>query len=96
MRDRGEQVRTQPLDLVAFVLKRTDCRNLPGQRKHLGDVYLDGRSVYEVGSPEEVSDPRRRDDVTDDWTARTVPVPDAGIVADHTGFDELVGNAGLI
>ena len=32
-----------------------------GQRKHLGDVYLDGRSFYEVGSPDEVHDPTRRE-----------------------------------
>ena len=46
-----------------------------GQRKHLGDVYLDGRSFYEVGSPDEVHNPTRRDEVLDDWTARTVPDP---------------------
>ena len=48
-----------------------------GARKHLGDVYLDGRSFYEVGSPDEVSNPCRFDEVVDDWTARPVPVVDA-------------------
>jgi hypothetical protein len=47
-----------------------------GQRKHLGDVYLDGRSFYEVGSPDEVRNPTRRTEVVDDWTARSVPVHD--------------------
>ena len=47
-----------------------------GQRKHLGDVYLDGRSFYEVGSPDEVRNPTRRTEVLDDWTARSVPVHD--------------------
>jgi hypothetical protein len=37
-------------------------------RKHLGDVYLDGRSFYEVVSREDVEDPPRRAEVLDDWT----------------------------
>jgi hypothetical protein len=44
--------------------------------RHLGDVYLDGRSLYEVATPDEVADPQRRTDVVDDWTGTTVPVPD--------------------
>ncbi|MEO6996789.1 MAG: DUF1565 domain-containing protein, partial [Terracoccus sp.] len=48
-----------------------------GTRKHLGDVYLDGRSFYEVGSLQEVSTAARRDEVVDDWTARPVRVHDA-------------------
>lgn len=48
-----------------------------GARKHLGDVYLDGRSFYEVANPDEVSTAARRDEVVDDWTARPVPVHDA-------------------
>ncbi len=47
-----------------------------GKRKHLGDVYLNGRSFYEVGSPEEVTDPARRDEIVDDWTDRPVAVHD--------------------
>jgi hypothetical protein len=45
-----------------------------GHRQHLGDVYLDGRSFYEVGSPEEVASATRREQVRDDWTTTTVPV----------------------
>ena len=37
-------------------------------RKHLGDVYLDGRSFYEVSSLTEVADPPQRTEVLDDWT----------------------------
>jgi Right handed beta helix region/Protein of unknown function (DUF1565) len=45
-------------------------------RKHLGDVYLDGRSFYEVLSQEEVADPPRRTEVLDDWTGTQDPVRD--------------------
>jgi len=37
-------------------------------RRHLGDVYLDGRSFYEVTSLAEVADPPQRTEVRDDWT----------------------------
>jgi Right handed beta helix region/Protein of unknown function (DUF1565) len=37
-------------------------------RKHLGDVYLNGRSFYEVSTAAEVSDPPLRTEVRDDWT----------------------------
>jgi hypothetical protein len=37
-------------------------------RKHLGDVYLDGVSGYEVGSRAEVEDPPLRREVRDHWT----------------------------
>ena len=37
-------------------------------KKHLGDVYLNGRSFYEVLSQQEVSDPPRRTEVVDNWT----------------------------
>lgn len=37
-------------------------------KKHLGDVYLNGTSFYEVLSLQEVSDPKRRTEVLDDWT----------------------------
>ncbi len=39
-------------------------------RKHLGDVYLDGMSFYEVLSLAEVSDPPLRTEVRDDWTGQ--------------------------
>ena len=45
-------------------------------RKHLGDVYLDGRSFYEAGSRAELDDPPLRTEVLDDWTGLTVPVQD--------------------
>jgi hypothetical protein len=37
-------------------------------RKHLGDVYLNGTSFYEVLTRPEVSDPPLRTEVIDDWT----------------------------
>lgn len=37
-------------------------------KKHLGDVYLNGTSFYEVLSLPEVSDPPLRTEVMDDWT----------------------------
>jgi hypothetical protein len=46
------------------------------QKKHLGDVYLNGRSFYEVLSLPEVSDPPLRTEIIDDWTERAVAVGD--------------------
>lgn len=37
-------------------------------KKHLGDVYLNGTSFYEVAGVEEVSDPPLRTEMVDDWT----------------------------
>src|SRR3954463_2374169 len=37
-------------------------------RKHLGDVYLNGMSFYEVLALQEVSDPPLRTEVLDHWT----------------------------
>src|SRR3954454_2505979 len=45
-------------------------------RKHLGDVYLNGRSFYEVTSLAEVSEPPLRTEVLDDWTGTTDRVRD--------------------
>lgn len=45
-------------------------------RKHLGDVYLDGRSLDEVTSRAEVDDPPLRTTALDHWTGVTVPVRD--------------------
>jgi len=47
-------------------------------RKHLGDVYLDGRSLDEVTSRAEVDDPPLRTTALDHWTGVTVPVRDPG------------------
>ena len=49
-------------------------------KKHLGDVYLNGRSYYEVMSRAEVSDPPRRTETTDQWTLLSEPIRDP----DHT------------
>jgi hypothetical protein len=45
-------------------------------RKHLGDVYLNGKSFFEVLSAAEVADPPRRSEVLDDWTGTPDPVRD--------------------
>jgi hypothetical protein len=45
-------------------------------RKHLGDVYLNGRSFYEVVTLDEVSDPPLRTEVVDDWTQTTDRIRD--------------------
>ncbi len=42
-------------------------------KKHLGDVYLNGRSLYEAASREEVVGPSRREQHVDVWTQRVVP-----------------------
>ncbi|WP_250009832.1 right-handed parallel beta-helix repeat-containing protein [Actinoplanes sp. M2I2] len=39
--------------------------------KHLGDVYLNGLSFYEVGSRAEVDAPARRTEILDNWTRTT-------------------------
>jgi hypothetical protein len=51
---------------------------VPPLRRHLGDVYLNGRSFYEAGSREEVTDPPLRTEVTDHWTGTTGRVRDPG------------------
>ena len=43
-------------------------------RKHLGDVYLNGLSFFEVASRAEVADPPLRKELTDDWTGVADPV----------------------
>ncbi|CAM5780416.1 right-handed parallel beta-helix repeat-containing protein [Cellulomonas persica] len=59
-------------------------------RKHLADVYLDGRSFYEVHSRAEVHDPVRRDAVLDVWTGRTVPThePEQTVFVWYAEVDE--------
>ncbi len=44
------------------------------ETKHLGDVYLNGMSFYEVSSFEQLIDPRVRTEVLDHWTQKIVPV----------------------
>ena len=45
-------------------------------RKHLGDVYLNGVSFFEVASRAEVTDPQRRTEVVDNWTGVTNQIRD--------------------
>lgn len=53
------------------------ARRHPGEpAAHLGEVYLNGRSFYEVATRDAVLDPTVRDTVVDDWTGLTVPTPD--------------------
>ncbi len=44
--------------------------------RHLGDVYLNGLSFYEVSTRDEVTDPPLRTEVTDHWTRTTDRVRD--------------------
>lgn len=43
---------------------------------HLGEVYLNGRSFYEVSSPAEVEQAHERAEAIDDWTGSTDPIRD--------------------
>ena len=45
------------------------------QKRHLGDVYLNGMSFYEADSLEELKAPELRTEVLDHRTERMVPVP---------------------
>jgi len=45
-------------------------------KKHLGEVYLNGISFYEVTSRDAVTNPPLRSEVTDDWTGVTEQVPE--------------------
>lgn len=49
-------------------------------KKHLGDVYLNGTSFYEVASSADVANPPRRTETVDHWTA----LPDQVRNPDHT------------
>jgi Right handed beta helix region len=50
----------------------------PPLRKHLGDVYLNGLSCYEVCTREELTEPPLRTEVTDHWTGLPDRVRDPG------------------
>ena len=43
-------------------------------KKHLGEVYLNGTSFYEVSSRAEVADPVLRTEATDQWTGLPTPI----------------------
>ena len=45
-------------------------------KNHLGEVYLNGTSFYEVASRDVVFDPPLRRQMVDDWTGVTVEVPE--------------------
>jgi len=47
-----------------------------GHGKHLGDVYLNGKSFHEAGRLEDVFDPAVRTEIEDHWTGTIVPVLD--------------------
>ena len=44
------------------------------ERKHLGEVYLNGMSFYEVSSLEELENPQVRQTVMDDWTQKETEI----------------------
>ncbi|MFT4166965.1 MAG: right-handed parallel beta-helix repeat-containing protein [Microlunatus sp.] len=48
--------------------------DLATPKKHLGDVYLNGVSFFEVATVDQVADPPRRTEVVDDWTAVVDPI----------------------
>ena len=50
----------------------------PPLHKHLGDVYLNGLSFYEVGTRDEVTDPPLRTEVLDHWTGAADHVRNPG------------------
>src|SRR5690606_26697414 len=47
-----------------------------GERAHLGEVYLNGRSFYEAYDRATVADPPTRTEATDGWTGTAEPLPD--------------------
>lgn len=50
--------------------------SMDAPRKHLGEVYLDGTSLYEVTSRQDVDAPVRRTEDYDRWTGVAEPVRD--------------------
>lgn len=45
--------------------------------RHLGEVYLNGKSFFEAETLDEVKDPKEVTEVVDGWTRKTVPAHDA-------------------
>ncbi|GAB2483867.1 hypothetical protein GCM10008929_05980 [Alkalibacterium psychrotolerans] len=45
--------------------------------RHLGEVYLNGKSFYEAETLDEVKNPQEVTEVVDGWTRKTVPAHDA-------------------
>lgn len=58
--------------------------------RHLGEVYLNGKSFYEVETLEEVSKAEKVTEMVDGWTRKTVPShdPEQTIYVWHTEVDE--------
>nr|WP_076389326.1 right-handed parallel beta-helix repeat-containing protein [Vaginimicrobium propionicum] len=50
--------------------------NVDGPRKHLGDVYLNGRSLNEADDVDEVKSGKVVTELFDDWTQTVVPAAD--------------------
>lgn len=48
--------------------------DLAAPKKHLGEVYLDGASLYEVATVAELTDPPRRTEDVDSWAGTTEAV----------------------
>lgn len=44
------------------------------EKKHLGDVYLNGMSIYEVSSYDQLVNPSIQTEVRDHWTNKIVPI----------------------
>jgi hypothetical protein len=61
-----------------------------GDRTHLGDVYLNGRSFYEVHDVASVADPQVPVEAVDGWTGLAEPRPDAARTR-HVWYAEVGG-----
>lgn len=48
------------------------------EKRHLGDVYLNGMSFYEVSRYEQLLNPAVRTEVKDHWTKKIVPIHNPG------------------
>lgn len=46
------------------------------ETRHLGDVYLNGKSFFEVSRYDQLANPVARTETQDLWTRQTVPLPD--------------------
>lgn len=58
--------------------------------RHLGDVYLNGKSFYEAETLEQVKNPQKQTEVLDHWTKKVVPVhnPDQTVYVWFTEVNE--------
>ncbi|NMA90851.1 MAG: right-handed parallel beta-helix repeat-containing protein [Amphibacillus sp.] len=60
------------------------------KNRHLGEVYLNGKSFYEVPTLDEVKNPVKQIEVVDHWTRKTVPAhdPEQSVYTWYTEVDE--------